>query len=134
MYQQKVHHLPPPKLLSAKRHFRYVILAPTVSTKITLSGMTAALEAILVHRFDSRCQQSCVQLRVTSLLPSFDTGSTTCIRRFRTITGCNHQCLLMVAVIHYSVSVLTNNTVLFKEPIYSLIVTSHHFWKENQYI
>ena len=40
----------------------------------------------------------------------------------------------MVAVICYSVSVLTNNIVLFKEPIYLLIVTSHHFRNENQCI
>jgi len=31
VYQQKVHHLPTPQLSSAKRHFRYVILPPTVS-------------------------------------------------------------------------------------------------------
>jgi len=43
---------------SAKRHFRYVILPPTVSTKITLSRMTAALAAMLVMGFDSRSESA----------------------------------------------------------------------------
>jgi hypothetical protein len=40
--------------------------------------------------------------------------------------------LLIVAVIRNSISVLTDNIVLFKEPTYSLIVTSYNFRKENQ--
>jgi hypothetical protein len=39
---------------------------------------------------------------------------------------------LLIVVIRNSISVLTDNIVLFKEPTYSLIVTSHNFRKENQ--
>jgi hypothetical protein len=53
----------------------------------------------------------------------------------RVITYCNNLCLIdHSCYVLQCFFVLTDNIVLFKEPIYSLTVTSNNFRKENQCI